>query len=54
MKKEKVLEFIYTKYQDQPIHIVAAADFENKFITIVTAYYPSPEKWDKTFKKRKL
>jgi hypothetical protein len=35
-----------------PIHVVAAVDNEKK-IHVITAYKPSPFRWDETFKIRK-
>lgn len=53
--KDKYLPsfLIYTKYREQIIHIQIATDLENNFITIITAYKPSRDKWEKDFKTRR-
>lgn len=53
--KDKYLPsfLVYTKYREQIIHIQIAIDIENNFITIVTAYRPSLDKWQKDFKTRR-
>jgi len=53
--KDKYLPsfLVYTKYRGQIIHIQIATDLENNFITIVNAYKPSPDKWEKDFKTRR-
>ena len=38
---------------ENALHIVYAKD-ENDNIIIITAYYPSPEKWENNFKTRKV
>lgn len=44
---------IYAEYEEQIIHIQIATDFENDHITIVTAYKPTLDKWEKNFKTRR-
>lgn len=53
--KDKYLPsyLIYTIYQGQIIHVQIATDLENKYVTIITAYKPSPDKWEKGFKTRR-
>ena len=53
--KDKYLPsfLVYTEYRGQIVHIQIATDLENDFITIVTAYRPSPDKWEKDFKTRR-
>ena len=53
--KDKYLPnyLIYTKYKVQAIHIQIAVDIENDNIKIVTAYKPTPDKWEKDFKTRR-
>ena len=53
--KDKYLPsfLVYTEYQGQIIHIQIATDLENDSITIVTAYKPSPDKWESDFKTRR-
>ena len=53
--KDKYLPsfLVYTEYKGQVIHIQIAADLENNFITIITAYKPSRDKWEKDFKTRR-
>ncbi|MEA3455026.1 MAG: DUF4258 domain-containing protein [Campylobacterota bacterium] len=40
-------------HRDRAIHIVYAKD-ENSDIIIITAYEPSPEKWEKDMKTRRV
>lgn len=53
--KDKYLPsfLIYTIYQGRIIHTQIAIDFENDYVTIVTAYKPSPDKWERDFKTRR-
>ncbi len=44
---------IYTTFQGEIFHIQIATDYENNYITIVTAYRPDPFKWEKDFKTRR-
>jgi hypothetical protein len=37
----------------RPLHVVTSENHEANEITIVTAYLPSPERWDKDFKSRR-
>ena len=42
---------IYAKNKkDQIFHIQIAVDMDNDSVTIITAYKPNFEKWDKDFK----
>ena len=53
--KDKYLPsyLVYAEYQGQAVHIQIAADFENESITIVTAYRPTLDKWEKDLKTRR-
>lgn len=53
--KERYLPsfLVYTEYKGQVIHIQIATDLENNFITIINAYKPSRDKWEKDFKTRR-
>jgi hypothetical protein len=53
--KDKYLPsfLVYTKYQGQIIHVQIAVDLENSFVTIVTAYKPSLDKWEKDYRTRR-
>ena len=44
---------VYAEYEKDIIHIHIAADVKNKSITVITAYRPSTDKWEKDFKTRK-
>jgi len=44
---------IYAKDKDLIFHFVAAFDEVNDYITIVTAYRPTIEKWENDFKTRR-
>jgi hypothetical protein len=44
---------LYAQYKGEAIHIQIATDLENDFITIVTTYHPSLEKWEKNFRTRR-
>jgi len=54
-QKDKYLPsyLIYAKYKGDIIHIHIAADFDNDNVTIVTAYRPTPSKWEMGLKKRR-
>lgn len=53
--KDKYLPsfLVYTEYRGQIVHVQIATDLENDFITIVTVYKPSLDKWEKDFKTRR-
>ena len=53
--KDKYLPsyLVYAEYQGHAVHIQIAADFEDESITIVTAYRPTLDKWEKDFKTRR-
>lgn len=53
--KDKYLPsyLIYAKYKDQIIHIQIATDLDNDNITIVTAYKPTLDKWEKDMRTRR-
>jgi len=54
--KDKYLPsyLIYAKNKkDQIFHIQIAVDIDNDSVTIITAYKPNFEKWDKDFKTRR-
>ncbi|MEK7306724.1 MAG: DUF4258 domain-containing protein [Nitrospirota bacterium] len=53
--KDKYLPsyLICAKYKDQIIHIQIATDLEHDNITIVTAYKPTLDKWEKDLKTRR-
>ncbi|MDT8301591.1 MAG: DUF4258 domain-containing protein [Sedimentisphaerales bacterium] len=44
---------VYAEYEKKIIHIQIAMDFENESITIVTAYKPTLDKWEKDLKTRR-
>ena len=44
---------VYAEYENQIIHIQIAMDLENESVTIVTAYKPSLDKWEKDLKTRR-
>ena len=44
---------IFTKYKNIAIHIQIATDFKNNCVTIVTAYKPNLDKWEKDYKTRR-
>jgi hypothetical protein len=44
---------IYAKYEHQIIHIQIATDLDNESVTIVTAYKPTLDKWEKDLKTRR-
>lgn len=44
---------IYTKYDDQVIHIQIAIDVENDNVRIVTTYKPTLDKWEDDLKTRR-
>ena len=54
--KDKYLPsyLIHAEYEEQSIHIQIATDLENEDITVVTVYRPSPDKWEKDFKTRRI
>jgi len=55
--KDKYLPsyLIYSKYENQIIHVQIAIDLKNDSITIVTTYKPTIDKWMENFKiRRKL
>ena len=53
--KDKYLPsyLIYAKYENQVIHIQIATDLENDNVTIVTAYKPTLDKWEKNLRTRR-
>ena len=44
---------VYTEYRGQIVHIQIAIDLESSRITIVTAYKPSLDRWEKDFRIRR-
>ena len=44
---------VYAEHRAEVIHIQIATDLESDSITIVTAYRPSPEKWEEDLKTRR-
>lgn len=44
---------VYTVYTDEIIHVQMAVDTDSGYITIVTAYKPSLDKWENDFKTRR-
>ncbi len=44
---------VYAKYENRIIHIQIATDVGNDNVTIVTAYKPTLDKWEKNFKTRR-
>ena len=44
---------VYAEYGEEVIHIQIAIDEVNDNIRIITAYKPSPDKWEEDFKRRK-
>jgi len=53
--KDKYLPsyLIYAEYKGEIIHIQIATDLGNDNVTIVTAYKPTPDKWEEDFKTRR-
>ena len=45
---------ICSHFQKKIFHVLFAVDTENENIRVITAYYPSAEEWDNSFKKRRL
>lgn len=43
---------VYAKIKPTVVHILFGVDSENDFITIITAYKPTKEKWNNELKKR--
>jgi len=44
---------IYAEYDKEVIHVQMGIDLENDSVTIITAYKPSFEKWEKDLKTRR-
>ena len=44
---------VYAKYKETVLHIHVAVDTQNKNIRIITAYRPTPDKWEKDWKTRR-
>ena len=44
---------IYTTHQNMVFHVQIATDLENNYITIITAYKPNLNKWEKDLKTRR-
>ncbi|MEQ8221827.1 MAG: DUF4258 domain-containing protein [Candidatus Eremiobacterota bacterium] len=44
---------VYAEYEKNAIHIQIAIDEVNNNIRIITAYKPSPDKWEEDLKRRK-
>ncbi len=44
---------VYARYEDDPFHIQIATDVAGNTVTIVTAYRPTPDKWQEDFKTRR-
>lgn len=44
---------VYSCYQNQVFHILFATDVEGDNVRVVTAYYPSLDKWEKDLKTRR-
>lgn len=44
---------VYAKYNNYILHIQMAIDIKNNAVTIVTAYKPTLDKWEKDFKTRR-
>ncbi len=44
---------IHSEYEKEAVHILFAVDLLNDYVTIVTAYKPSPSKWGEDFKTRR-
>ncbi|MFA5480747.1 MAG: DUF4258 domain-containing protein [Candidatus Muiribacteriota bacterium] len=40
-------------FDNKPIHVVSATDYENKIIYVITAYYPDTDKWCNNFSQRR-
>ena len=53
--KDKYLPsyLVYSCYQKQVFHILFATDVGGENVRIVTAYYPSLDKWEKDFKTQR-
>jgi hypothetical protein len=44
---------VFAEYENNIIHIQIATDLENESVTIVTAYKPTLDKWEKDLKTRR-
>lgn len=44
---------VCSHFQEKTFHVLFAVDVENKNVRVVTAYYPSVEGWNDSFKKRR-
>ncbi len=44
---------IYAEYKNQIIHLQIATNLEDDTITIITAYKPTLDRWEKDFKTRR-
>lgn len=53
--KDKFLPsyLVYAEYENKIIHIHLAADLKNEYVTIITVYNPTPDKWLDDFKTRR-
>jgi len=53
--KDKYLPsyLVFAEYRGEVIHIHIATDVESNNVTIVTAYRPTLDKWEKDFKTRR-
>jgi len=38
----------------KPLHIVVSLDLEEERLWVITVYNPSPDEWEKGFKRRKI
>ncbi len=44
---------LYAEYRGQVIHIQVATEVESDSVTIITAYRPTLDKWEKDFRTRR-
>lgn len=44
---------VWTRHEDDVLHILFAADVENGNVRVITAYRPAPEEWGADFKRRR-
>ena len=44
---------IYTEYRADVVHILIAVDSTDDMVTIITAYRPDPEEWERDLKTRR-
>jgi hypothetical protein len=40
--------------KEEPFHVVAFTDKKSRTCIVITAYYPDPKLWDRSFRARRL